>query len=78
MGKLTHKFESTTKSVFFSTLFSLLARLLSFAQAIIVSNYFGATKSTDFLFFCISITVLLPGLSLSPSCYNTECHKIRK
>lgn len=62
MGKLTHKFESTTKSVFFSTLFSLLARLLSFAQAIIVSNYFGATKSTDFLFFCISITVLLPGL----------------
>lgn len=62
MGKLAHKFESTTKSVFFSTLFSLLARLLSFVQAIIVSNYFGATKSTDFLFFCISITILLPGL----------------
>ncbi|MGI6123656.1 MAG: murein biosynthesis integral membrane protein MurJ [Acetivibrionales bacterium] len=62
MGRLTHKFESTTKSVFFSTLFSLFARLLSFVQAIIVSNYFGATKSTDFLFFCISITILLPGL----------------
>lgn len=56
------KSKSTSKSVFFSTFFSLIARIFSFAQAMIVSYYFGATKSTDFLFFCVSITMLLPGL----------------
>lgn len=56
------KAGSTSKSVFYSTFFSLIARAFSFVQAMIVSYYFGATKSTDFLFFCISITMLLPGL----------------
>jgi putative peptidoglycan lipid II flippase len=62
MDGLKIKSNSTSKSVFFSTFFSLIARVFSFVQAMIVSCYFGATKSTDFLFFCISITMLLPGL----------------
>jgi putative peptidoglycan lipid II flippase len=60
--RLKIKSNSTSKSVFFSTFFSLIARVFSFVQAMIVSYYFGATKSTDFLFFCVSITMLLPGL----------------
>ncbi len=62
MGEINIKKGSTSKSVFYSTFFSLIARAFSFVQAMIVSYYFGATKSTDFLFFCISITMLLPGL----------------
>lgn len=65
MAVIRLKSESTSKSVFFSTFFSLVARLLSFVQAIIVSYYFGATKSTDFLFFCVSMTLLLPGLFIN-------------
>lgn len=56
------KSESTSRSVVSSTFFSLVARVFSFVQAMIVSAYFGATKSTDFLFFCVSFTTLLPGL----------------
>lgn len=67
MDGLKIKSKSTSKSVFFSTSFSLIARIFSFAQAMIVSYYFGATKSTDLLFFCISITMMLPGLF---SCIN--------
>ena len=62
MLKLRLKSESTSRSVFFSTFFSFIAKMLSFVQAMIVSYYFGATKSTDFLFFCVSFTLLLPGL----------------
>lgn len=62
MAELGLRSISTSKSVFYSTFFSLIARMFSFIQAMIVSYYFGATKSTDFLFFCVSITLLLPGL----------------
>ncbi len=62
MARIRLKSDSTSKSVVFSTFFSLMARVFSFVQAMIVSYYFGATKSTDFLFFCVSMTLLLPGL----------------
>ena len=72
--------NSTSKSVFFSTFFSLVARMFSFVQAMIVSYYFGATKSTDFLFFCVSITLLLPGLfnSINQSVIVPNAIRIRE
>lgn len=80
MDDKLRKHGNTTKSVFFSTFFSLIARLLSFVQAIIVSHYFGATKSTDFLFFMISITMLLPGLfsNINQSVIIPNAIKIRE
>ncbi len=62
MVKLKLKSESTGKSVVFSTVFSLVAKSLTFVQAMIVSYYFGATGDTDMFFFCVSLIMLLPGL----------------
>ena len=60
MGRLTHKFESTTKSVF-STLFSLLPVCFISFKLLLYPITLEPQKHRFFI-LCISITILLPGL----------------
>ena len=57
--------ESTNKAIIFSSILSLLAKLFTFVQSMIISYAFGIQKSTDILFYAVSFVVLFTSLVCS-------------
>ncbi len=54
--------ENTNKAIIFSMGFSLFAKLFNFSQSLVVSYAFGTNKSTDILFYLLSLIILLTTL----------------
>ncbi len=59
MLKLILKSESTNKGIISSMSMSLLAKILTFLQSIVVSYYFGTQTSTDILFYVLALVLQL-------------------
>ncbi|MFZ5986944.1 MAG: lipid II flippase MurJ [Bacillota bacterium] len=56
------KSEGTNKAIMFSMSFSMIAKVFTFAQSMVVSYAFGTQKSTDILFYVLSMIILLTTL----------------
>jgi len=54
--------ESTNKAIIFSMSMSLVAKVLTFIQSLAISYAFGAQKSTDILFYGVSLVLLLTSI----------------
>ncbi len=63
------KNRSIKNALAFSMIFSLVAKIFSFGQSIVISYAFGVQRSTDVLFFSISFIVLLTSFV---SCVNQQ------
>jgi len=52
------KTENTNKAIVSSVFFSFFAKLLTFAQSLVISYFFGTQIATDIIFYVISFILL--------------------